>query len=47
VYTEPGKGTAFKIYFPRVFELLDEASKEPSTDVQPRGSETILVVEDE
>ena len=47
VYSEPDKGTAFKIYFPRVFEALETAATEPSIDVQPRGSETILVVEDE
>jgi PAS domain S-box-containing protein len=47
VYSETGKGTAFKIYFPRVFELPDEAPKEPTREDLPRGSETILVVEDE
>jgi signal transduction histidine kinase/DNA-binding response OmpR family regulator len=47
VYSEPGKGTAFKIYFPRVFESLEEAPTEPATDEVPRGSETVLVVEDE
>ncbi|MGA2974817.1 MAG: response regulator [Spirochaetia bacterium] len=47
VYSEPGRGTAFKIYFPRVFESLEEAPKEPTTDEVPRGSETVLVVEDE
>jgi PAS domain S-box-containing protein len=47
VYSEPSKGTAFKIYFPRVFESLEEASREPVVDEVPRGSETILVVEDE
>jgi signal transduction histidine kinase len=47
VYSEPGKGTSFKIYFPRVYESLEEAAKRPATDVLPRGSETILVVEDE
>jgi len=47
VYSEPGKGTAFKIYFPRVFEELQEASPEPASHDLQRGSETILVVEDE
>jgi two-component system cell cycle sensor histidine kinase/response regulator CckA len=47
VYSEPGKGTAFKIYFPRVFESLEEAPAEPATNEVPRGSETVLVVEDE
>jgi len=47
VYSEIGKGTTFKIYFPRVSEkaevlLLSHEPAEP-----PRGSETILVVEDD
>jgi two-component system cell cycle sensor histidine kinase/response regulator CckA len=46
VYSEPGKGATFKIYFPRVDEPL-EAFKETLERVEfPRGSETILVVED-
>ncbi|MBK8168724.1 MAG: response regulator [Sandaracinaceae bacterium] len=46
VYSEPGKGTSFKIYFPRVDADLDitEAQVEPAT---LRGTETILLVEDE
>jgi two-component system cell cycle sensor histidine kinase/response regulator CckA len=47
VYSEPGRGTAFKIYLPRVFEELQEAPTEPDKTDLPRGSETILVVEDE
>jgi two-component system cell cycle sensor histidine kinase/response regulator CckA len=46
VYSEPGKGTTFKIYLPRV---LKEAGNFV-TAVQPempRGQETILLVEDE
>ena len=48
VYSEPGKGTTFKVYFPRVdapadvFPLRDEV-RPPL----PRGTETILLVEDE
>jgi CheY-like chemotaxis protein len=47
VYSEPGKGTAFKIYLPRV-----EGVAEGSEPAQPRssilrGTETILLVEDE
>jgi two-component system, cell cycle sensor histidine kinase and response regulator CckA len=47
VYSEPGKGTAFKIYFPRV---EDEALIKPSgskVQLKSRGFETVLVVEDE
>lgn len=48
VYSEIGKGTAFKIYLPRHTED-SSASKQPaprSADI-PRGNETILFVEDE
>ncbi len=46
VYSEPGQGTTFKIYLPRVDEALTEKKKEVNEEI-PRGSETILVVEDE
>jgi PAS domain S-box-containing protein len=45
VYSEIGRGTTFKLYFPKVVE--------PATDLRddgasaPQGAETILVVEDE
>jgi len=47
-YSEPGKGTSFKIYLPRV----DEKSIKPKGSLPPpppsgRGTETILLVEDE
>lgn len=46
VYSKPGKGTTFKIYLPRVDEAPTvEPSKAAVTTA--RGSETILVVEDE
>ena len=46
IYSEEGHGTAFKIYFPRVSaqERLPEPVKE---EQDGRGSETVLVVEDE
>jgi PAS domain S-box-containing protein len=45
VESEPGKGTAFHIHFPRT----DEDGEPVSTDAAqiPRGSETILVVDDD
>lgn len=47
VYSEPGKGTTFKIYLPRVDEVVEELEEEKVSDGIPRGSETVLVVEDE
>ncbi len=47
VYSEPGKGTTFKIYLPRVDERVEEVEEEKDSGVIPRGSETVLVVEDE
>ncbi len=47
VYSEPGKGTAFKIYLPQVFESAQEAPEERPDEWPPGGTETILVVEDE
>lgn len=44
VYSEPGKGTTFRIYLPLVgFEVPREEPPEP---VMQRGTETILVAED-
>ena len=46
VYSEPGKGTTFKIFLPRTDEAQPVAS--PKTRVTSlRGVETILLVEDE
>jgi CheY-like chemotaxis protein len=47
VYSEPGKGTTFRIYFPRHgVSVLKTAEQQKSTEVST-GSETIMVVEDE
>ncbi len=46
IYSEPGRGTTLKIYLPRVDEPI-EVFKEKFEEDLPRGSETILVVEDE
>jgi CheY-like chemotaxis protein len=47
VYSEPGQGSTFKIYFPCVEEAVpvEEAVKVDSPPAQ--GSETVMVVEDE
>jgi two-component system cell cycle sensor histidine kinase/response regulator CckA len=47
VYSEPGRGTTFKIYFPRVTEKAEVLPPSHDEGQLPRGSETILVVEDD
>jgi nitrogen-specific signal transduction histidine kinase/ActR/RegA family two-component response regulator len=47
VYSEMGVGTAFKIYLPRVAEEVDEEETKHPSDSLLKGSETILLVEDE
>lgn len=47
VYSEPGQGTTFKIYLPRVHSLRSEVRVAKSTEPCPRGCETVLLVEDE
>jgi len=45
-YSEPGQGTTFKIYFPRVEEPLEALPSKVNSSETPHGDETILVVED-
>ena len=47
VYSEPGKGTTFKIFLPRVDEPAEKLKAQEADDELSRGSETILVVEDD
>jgi len=47
VYSEPGKGSTFKVYLPRVAEQVDESTPPPAQLEDQRGTETILLVEDE
>jgi len=47
VYSEVGRGTAFKVYFPRVDQSLDASAQVVKAGPLPRGTETLLVVEDE
>jgi two-component system cell cycle sensor histidine kinase/response regulator CckA len=47
VYSELGRGTTFKVYLPRVDQPLDETARAVAPGALPRGTETILLVEDE
>ncbi len=47
VYSEVGKGTSFKIYLPRVDQTEDRGSATLPFAEAPRGTETILLAEDE
>ena len=47
VYSEPNRGTTFRIYFPRTEEEADTLREREETDYFPRGSETVLLVEDD
>ena len=47
VYSEPGQGTTFKLYFPRVAEAVPEQDSAGQSHPKRSGGETILVVEDE
>jgi len=46
VYSQPGRGTTFKIYLPRVDEPAPIAAEPPQRAVTA-GAETVLLVEDE
>ena len=46
-YSELGHGTTFKVYLPRVAELAEAPESTTGTPTPARGSETILVVEDQ
>src|SRR5438477_5750179 len=47
LYSEPGQGTTFRIYMPRVDQPLEAVAAEPASVQSAAGSETVLVVEDD
>lgn len=47
VYSEPGHGTSFKIYLPVVDEPLGSSTRNHQVATPKRGTETLLLVEDE
>lgn len=48
VYSEPGLGTVFKVYLPRIDDATANSLEKLAQEANaPRGSETILLVEDE
>lgn len=46
VYSEPNKGTTFRLYLPRVPEILASQEERVEEKASQGGSETVLVVED-
>jgi CheY-like chemotaxis protein len=47
VYSEPGRGTTFRIYLPRHGTEVSVAEEEKEELKVPGGTETVLIVEDE
>jgi two-component system cell cycle sensor histidine kinase/response regulator CckA len=47
VYSEPDRGTTFKVYFPRTDRAVERDAPPPPAPVSVSGSETILLVEDD
>ena len=47
VYSEPGQGATFKIYLPRIEESAEPLPRTTPEIIFAKGTETVLVVEDE
>ncbi|MCZ4093553.1 PAS domain S-box protein [Sinorhizobium psoraleae] len=46
IHSQPGEGTTVKMYLPRAVQADKETTSSPSRSKLPRGSETILLVDD-
>ncbi len=46
VYSEPGRGSTFKVYLPRIDEVATKEEPATPSPPVPTGTETILLVED-
>jgi nitrogen-specific signal transduction histidine kinase/ActR/RegA family two-component response regulator len=47
VYSEPGRGSTFKVYLPRAGDVIEPQAVSPVQQPAMRGKETILVAEDD
>jgi signal transduction histidine kinase len=47
VYSEPGRGSTFKVYLPRVEAPAEQTARTAGSELTIRGTETILVCEDD
>ena len=47
VYSEPNRGSTFKVYLPRVAEPVPATGEDPGQPVSTSGTGTVLIVEDE
>jgi PAS domain S-box-containing protein len=47
VYSEPGRGTTFKVYLPQASEVVAPAEPPESRPAPVRGTETVLLAEDQ
>jgi CheY-like chemotaxis protein len=47
VYSEPGQGTTFKVYLPRIDEIGQSRATAQTAVLAPTGNEVVLLVEDQ